>query len=54
MGILEVLLIIFIILKLTHDIDWSWWVVLIPLYIDIVIYAACWGLIISLVKKLLK
>lgn len=39
MGLLEVLTVIFVILKLVGVISWSWWVVLIPLYILLVIYA---------------
>ena len=34
-GILGVLLIIFIVLKLVGVVTWSWWVVLIPLWIEI-------------------
>jgi len=35
LGILDVLQIIFIVLKLTNLINWSWWVVLIPLWIGL-------------------
>lgn len=34
-GILGVLLIIFIVLKLVGVVTWSWWIVLIPLWIEI-------------------
>ena len=34
-GILGVLLIVFIVLKLVGVVTWSWWVVLIPLWIEI-------------------
>lgn len=34
-GATGLLLIVFIVLKLTHVIDWSWWWVLSPLWIDI-------------------
>lgn len=34
-GILGVLLIVFIALKLVGVVTWSWWVVLIPLWIEI-------------------
>lgn len=37
LGILGVLQIIFIVLKVLKLINWSWWVVLIPLWIDIVL-----------------
>ena len=45
-GILDVLLILFIVLKLTGQINWSWPVVLIPLWIiiflTIVIFIWCY------------
>lgn len=36
-GFVDVLCLIFITLKLTHVIDWSWWVVLAPIWMQIVI-----------------
>lgn len=38
MGILEVLTIVFIVLKLIGTIGWSWWLVLLPEIIAVVIY----------------
>jgi hypothetical protein len=38
LGLLEILGLTFIILKLTHVIDWDWWLVLIPLYLTIALY----------------
>ena len=38
-GCLTTILIVFVILKLTHLIDWSWWIVLIPLWIELGIFA---------------
>ena len=35
LGILAVLQIVFLVLKLTRLIDWSWWLVLVPLWVDI-------------------
>ena len=35
LGILAVLQIVFLVLKLTGLIDWSWWLVLVPLWADI-------------------
>ena len=35
LGILRVVEIVFIILKLLGIINWSWWIVLIPLWIDL-------------------
>ena len=35
MGLLGVLLVVFIVLKLVGVISWSWWVVLIPLWINL-------------------
>jgi len=34
-GFLEVLLLVFIVLKLINVIDWSWWWVLSPLWIPV-------------------
>jgi len=36
-GLSSVLLVVFIVLKLTGNIDWSWWWVLSPLWIPLVI-----------------
>lgn len=36
-GLMDILFIIFLILKLTHVIDWSWWWVTAPLWGPIVI-----------------
>lgn len=38
MGILEVLFVVFLVLKLTGVIAWSWWLVCAPLYPALVIY----------------
>lgn len=38
-GILDVILVIFIILKLVGVITWPWWVVLIPLWVSLVLIA---------------
>ena len=35
LGISAVLQIVFLVLKLTRLIDWSWWLVLVPLWVDI-------------------
>ena len=35
MSLLGIVQLVFIILKVTDTIDWSWWVVLIPLWIAI-------------------
>lgn len=35
LGILAVLQVVFFVLKLTGLIDWSWWLVLVPLWTDI-------------------
>lgn len=40
MGIPEVLTIIFVILKLTEHIDWSWWLVFAPMYVYIAAFIA--------------
>ncbi|MGE7840009.1 transmembrane Fragile-X-F protein [Lysinibacillus sp. NPDC093712] len=38
MGVAEVLTIVFIVLKLTEVITWSWWLVLLPSIISFSIY----------------
>ena len=38
MGLLDVIQIVLIILKLTNLISWSWWVVLIPFWITIILF----------------
>lgn len=35
LGFIEVLTLIFIVLKLTHVINWSWWWVLSPIWISL-------------------
>lgn len=34
-GFLDLLQVAFIVLKLTHTVDWSWGIVLIPLWIEL-------------------
>ena len=56
-GFLGALTILFIALKLTHIIDWSWWWVLAPLWIPvavvlgIIVIVAIVVLIVKLTKK---
>lgn len=38
MNFFHVLGLIFIILKLTGFIDWSWWLVLLPLYFGLILF----------------
>lgn len=47
-GILTVLATIFIVLKLVGVIDWSWWIVLMPVWIIPVIMLAI-GLVIGII-----
>ena len=39
LGLLEVLFLIFLVLKLTHLVEFSWWFVFSPLIIELVIIA---------------
>lgn len=39
MGFLEVLTLVFVVLKLTGTIDWSWWAVTSPLWGAFLVYA---------------
>lgn len=45
MGILEVLTIVFIVLKLVGVITWSWWAVTAPLWAGYSIIIAFWALV---------
>lgn len=38
MGLPEVLTVVFVVLKLTHVIAWSWWLVLLPEIIAVGLY----------------
>lgn len=44
-GFLGLLAIAFIVLKLTHYIDWSWWWVLAPLWAPLVVIFAILGIV---------
>ena len=46
MGLLEILTIIFVILKLCGTIDWSWWLVLLPEIVSIGV-AGLWFLFVG-------
>jgi len=52
-GFVGLLTIVFIVLKLTHNIDWSWWWVLSPTWIAIgvVIVALIIALIVALISS---
>lgn len=53
-GLLTTLLtVLFVGLKLTHYIDWSWWWVLAPTWIPITLFVGCM-IILSIVYVLLK
>lgn len=52
-SLLTVLGVVFIVLKLTHVIDWSWWWVLLPLYGPMVLAIAVL-LIVGLVALVLR
>jgi hypothetical protein len=51
LGLCGVLTVVFVVLKLTHNIDWSWWWVLAPLWGGIALIIAL--LLILLIIKLL-
>ena len=48
-GLFDVLLVIFIVLKLTGLVDWSWWWVLSPIWIAVLILL--FGFIVALIIK---
>lgn len=47
-GFFGLLTLIFITLKLTGYIDWSWWLVLLPLFIPVIIIFAILAIMFSL------
>lgn len=49
-GLLQMLGILFIALKLTGYIDWSWWLVLMPLAFHIGVYTLLLGVLLFLVS----
>lgn len=44
MNFMPLLGLLFIALKLTNYIDWSWWLVTAPLYVPAIIVIAIWSL----------
>lgn len=44
MNFMPLLGLLFIALKLTNYIDWSWWLVTAPLYVPVIIVIAVWSL----------
>lgn len=49
-GFINLLAILFICLKLTNYIEWSWWLVLMPLWAPVALYIAMVALIAMFVK----
>jgi hypothetical protein len=50
-GFFGLLGIVFIVLKLTHYIDWSWWLVLLPLYGGVLLWIIIIALLIWFFKS---
>lgn len=38
MNIFDVLFCIFVVLKLTSNIDWSWWIIMIPFALSLIVF----------------
>lgn len=36
------LTIIFLVLQLTHNIDWTWWQICLPVFIEVGLYVVLW------------
>lgn len=55
-GLTTVLFLIFLILKLTNNIDWSWWWVTSPLWIPLVLVLSIIGIsfMLALIFSILK
>ena len=49
-GIADILLVVFVVLKLVGVINWSWWWVLSPFWIAVAIYAIVVAVIVILYK----
>ena len=56
LGLGSVLFIVFLVLKLTNHIDWSWWWVTSPLWIPVVLVASVFliGILFAWLDSLLK
>lgn len=52
-GIATILQVVFIVLKLIHVIDWSWWLVLAPTWISLA-FAVVVFIIYCIIKKIVK
>lgn len=52
MGVVEVLTIVFVVLKLVGVINWSWWLVLLPEIIAVVVYVIFYGYMLKQYAKL--
>ena len=52
MGVVEVLTIVFVVLKLVGVINWSWWLVLLPEIIAVVVYVIFYGYMLNQYAKL--
>lgn len=51
-GLLTMLGVILVTLKLTDNLDWSWWIVLAPFYVPAIIVTIFFiGLVVFLVRK---
>lgn len=51
-GLLSILGIVFIILKLTHTIDWSWWWVTAPFWIPLIFWILFF-IIVAIIKVII-
>ncbi|MBM3272298.1 hypothetical protein FJY94_03435 [Candidatus Kaiserbacteria bacterium] len=51
-GFVGVLAVAFIVLKLTHYIDWPWWAVLSPLWVSVLVWLAIAAVVVIAVSKL--
>ena len=49
--LLETLLVVFIILKLVHVIDWNWWIILSPFWIPLIVAMVLYGIYIFIKRS---
>jgi hypothetical protein len=50
-GFCGLIVIALIILRLTHHIEWSWWIVLAPLYVPLIFWIVAFGFTTALIWK---
>lgn len=50
-GFLGLLQVAFIVLKVCHVIDWSWWLVFVPTWVGILVFVICFIVLVWIMRK---